>query len=38
MNGCRLMPLHKERLVEFDAESGKARISPLGAKAAAAAR
>ena len=27
-----LKPLHHERLIEFDAEQGRARISPLGAK------
>lgn len=27
-----LAPLHKERLIEFDAKAGRARISPLGAK------
>ena len=28
-----LTPLHKERLIEFDGEQGRARISPRGAKA-----
>jgi hypothetical protein len=27
-----LMALHKARLIEFDADQGQARISPLGAK------
>ena len=27
-----LVPLHKARLIEFDATGGRARISPLGAK------
>ena len=27
-----LKPLHKERLIEFDAEKGRAKISPRGAK------
>jgi hypothetical protein len=27
-----LRPLHSERLIEFNAEQGLARISPLGAK------
>ncbi len=26
------MPLHKGRLIEFDAKHGRARISPRGAK------
>jgi hypothetical protein len=27
-----LQPMHKSRLIEYDKESGKARISPLGVK------
>jgi hypothetical protein len=27
-----LIPLHKLRLIEFDSEHGRARISPQGAK------
>jgi hypothetical protein len=27
-----LKPLHKERLIEFDAENGRARITPRGAR------